>query len=70
MKQPSVQSIVYTVQVGSRRGEAEEAGGRLERQAKLIEQLEEHVEQLQAISTPYRSALYTAYCTVYSIQWT
>jgi homeobox protein cut-like len=36
------------------RAELEEASGRADRQGRLVLQLEEHVEQLQAISTPYR----------------
>ena len=37
--------------------ELEDSAAKSESQGKLIIQLEDHVEQLQAISTPYRFAL-------------
>jgi len=41
-------------EVTTTKAEFEEAAGRAEKQEALVAQLEEHVEQLQTISTPYR----------------
>lgn len=41
-------------EVSNSKGELTEAQMKVEKQTELISQLEEHVEQLQAISTPYR----------------
>merc|ERR1711994_741631 len=47
-------------EVNTTKAELEDTVAKTESQGKLIIQLEDHVEQLQAISTPYRCALCTS----------
>ena len=41
-------------ELGDNKAELSEAQLKVEKQTELISQLEEHVEQLQTITTPYR----------------